>query len=171
MLETSGLIAGKDFFLSFSPERIDPGNKKWNLELIPKIVGGINKESLDITRLLFSQIIEKVVPVSSLKIAEATKMLENIFRSVNIALVNDLSKFFEKLGIDTWETIAAASSKPFGFMPFFPGPGWKHTIIPPSPTTRQAGSWSAYGRAAGRYGVYRRPAPNAAGIAWGRSRW
>jgi nucleotide sugar dehydrogenase len=133
LLETSGLIAGKDFFLSFSPERIDPGNKKWNLELIPKIVGGLNKESLDVASSLFSQIIEKVIRVSSLKVAEATKMLENIFRSVNIALINDLAKFFEKLGIDTWETIGAASSKPFGFLPHYPGPGVGGHCIPKDP--------------------------------------
>jgi nucleotide sugar dehydrogenase len=133
LLEESGLHAGDDFYLSFSPERIDPGNKKWRLELIPKIVGGINKDSLDVASLLFSQIIEKVVPVSSLKVAEATKMLENIFRSVNIALVNDLSKFFEKLGIDTWETIDAAASKPFAFMPHYPGPGVGGHCIPKDP--------------------------------------
>jgi nucleotide sugar dehydrogenase len=133
LLEESGLHAGDDFYLSFSPERIDPGNKKWSLELIPKIVGGINKDSVDVAGLLFSQIVEKVVPVSSLKVAEATKMLENIFRSVNIALVNDLSKFFEKMGIDTWETIAAASSKPFGFLPHYPGPGVGGHCIPKDP--------------------------------------
>ena len=133
LLEESNLHAGDEFYLSFSPERIDPGNKKWNLEVIPKIVGGINKESGDVACLLFSQIVEKVVPVSSLKVAEATKMLENIFRSVNIALINDLSKFFEKLGIDTWETIDAASTKPFGFMPHYPGPGVGGHCIPKDP--------------------------------------
>jgi UDP-N-acetyl-D-glucosamine dehydrogenase len=133
ILEESGLQAGDDFYLSFSPERIDPGNKKWSQEKIPKIVGGINRESVDMASLLFSQIIEKVIPVSSLQVAEATKMLENLFRSVNIALVNDLSKFFEKMGIDTWETIAAASSKPFGFMPHYPGPGVGGHCIPKDP--------------------------------------
>lgn len=133
ILEESGLHAGDDFYLSFSPERIDPGNRKWSLELIPKIVGGINKDSVDLAALLFSQIVENVIPVSSLKVAEATKMLENIFRSVNIALVNDLSKFFEKMGIDTWETIAAASSKPFGFLPHYPGPGVGGHCIPKDP--------------------------------------
>ena len=133
LLENSGLRAGQDFYLSFSPERIDPGNKKWNLEVIPKIVGGLNKKSVDVASFLFSQIVETVVPVSSLKVAEATKMLENIFRSVNIALVNDLSKFFEKLGIDIWETIDAASSKPFGFMPHYPGPGVGGHCIPKDP--------------------------------------
>ena len=133
LLEESGLQAGADFYLSFSPERIDPGNKKWSLELIPKIVGGINKESVEAASLLFSQIIEEVVPVSSLKVAESTKMLENIFRSVNIALINDLSKFFEKMGIDTWETVYAASSKPFGFLPHYPGPGVGGHCIPKDP--------------------------------------
>jgi UDP-N-acetyl-D-glucosamine dehydrogenase len=133
ILETSNLLAGKDFHLCFSPERIDPGNKKWSLETTPKIVGGINKESTDIACLLFSQIIEKVVSVSSLKVAEATKMLENIFRSVNIALINDLSKFLEKLGIDTWEVIEAAASKPYGFLPHYPGPGVGGHCIPKDP--------------------------------------
>lgn len=133
LLEESGLRAGKDFCLSFSPERIDPGNQKWSLERIPKIVGGINKDSVDAASLLFSHVVEKVVPVSSLQVAEATKMLENIFRSVNIALVNDLSKFFEKLGIDAWETIDAASSKPFGFLPHYPGPGVGGHCIPKDP--------------------------------------
>jgi nucleotide sugar dehydrogenase len=133
LLEESGFRAGDDFFLSFSPERIDPGNSKWGLESIPKIVGGINQKSTDLASLLFSKIIQKVIPVSSLKVAEATKMLENIFRSVNIALINDLSRFFEKMEIDTWETIAAASSKPFGFMPHYPGPGVGGHCIPKDP--------------------------------------
>ena len=133
LLEESGLRAGDDFSLSFSPERIDPGNKKWSLESIPKIVGGMNKKSADLASLLFSKIIQKVIPVSSLKVAEATKMLENIFRSVNIALINDLSRFFEKMEIDIWETIAAASSKPFGFMPHYPGPGVGGHCIPKDP--------------------------------------
>lgn len=133
LLEESGLCAGIDFYLSFSPERIDPGNKNWSLERIPKIVGGINKQSVDLATSLFSQIVEKVIPVSSLEVAESTKMLENLFRSVNIALINDLSKFFEKMGIDAWETIAAASSKPFGFLPHYPGPGVGGHCIPKDP--------------------------------------
>ncbi len=133
LLEESGLHAGDDFYLSFSPERVDPGNKKWSLELIPKIVGGINEKSTETAGLLFSQIVEKVVQVSSLEVAEATKMLENLFRSVNIALINDLSKFFEKMGIDTWETIDAASSKPFAFLPHYPGPGVGGHCIPKDP--------------------------------------
>jgi len=133
ILEESDLQAGKDFYLSFSPERIDPGNKKWSLELIPKIVGGINKESVEVASLLFNQIINKVIPVSSLKVAEATKMIENVFRSVNIALINNLSIFLEKMGIDTWETIEAASSKPFGFLAHYPGPGVGGHCIPKDP--------------------------------------
>lgn len=133
ILETSNLHAGEDFYLCFSPERIDPGSKKWNIKNIPKIVGGINKKSRDAACLLYSQIVEKVVPVSSLKVAEATKMLENVFRSVNIALINDLLKFLEKLGIDTWETIDAAATKPFGFLPHYPGPGVGGHCIPKDP--------------------------------------
>lgn len=133
ILETSNLLAGHDFHLCFSPERIDPGNKNWHLENTPKIVGGINSNSLHLACLLYSQIVTKVVPVSSLKVAEATKMLENIFRSVNIALINDLAKFFEKLEIDTWEVIAAAASKPYAFLPHYPGPGVGGHCIPKDP--------------------------------------
>jgi UDP-N-acetyl-D-glucosamine dehydrogenase len=133
VLETSALHAGKDFHLCFSPERIDPGSKKWSLEKIPKIVGGIDNDSRSLACLLYSQVVEKVVPVSSLKVAEATKMLENLFRSVNIALINELSKVFERLDIDLWETIAAASTKPFAFLPHYPGPGVGGHCIPKDP--------------------------------------
>ena len=133
ILELSTRKAGEDFYLVFSPERIDPGNKKWTIETTPKIVGGINKKSKDLACHLFSQIIKKVVPVSSLKVAEATKMLENIFRSVNIALINDLSKFFVTLGIDAWEVIDAADSKPYAFLPHYPGPGVGGHCIPKDP--------------------------------------
>lgn len=133
ILETSGLHAGEDFHLCFSPERIDPGSKKWGIENIPKIVGGINEKSRDVACLLYSQIIKQIVPVSSLKVAEAAKMLENTFRSVNIALVNDLSKLFERQGIDIWETIDAAATKPFGFLPHYPGPGVGGHCIPKDP--------------------------------------
>ncbi len=133
ILNDSGLSAGIDFYLCFSPERIDPGNIEWSLESIPKIVGGINKKSADLANLLYSQIITKVVQVSSLKVAESVKMLENVFRSVNIALINELSKFFEKFGIDAWETIDAAASKPFGFLPHYPGPGVGGHCIPKDP--------------------------------------
>jgi UDP-N-acetyl-D-glucosamine dehydrogenase len=133
VLEASSLFAGKDFYLCFSPERIDPGSKKWSLEKIPKIVGGIDSDSRRLACLLYSQVVEEVVPVSSLKVAEATKMLENLFRSVNIALINELAKVFEKLGIDLWETIEAASTKPFAFLPHYPGPGVGGHCIPKDP--------------------------------------
>jgi UDP-N-acetyl-D-glucosamine dehydrogenase len=133
VLEASSLFAGKDFYLCFSPERIDPGSKKWSLERIPKIVGGIDSDSRRLACLLYSQVVEEVVPVSSLKVAEATKMLENLFRSVNIALINELAKVFEKLGIDLWETIEAASTKPFAFLPHYPGPGVGGHCIPKDP--------------------------------------
>ena len=133
ILEKSGMHAGEDFYLCFSPERIDPGSKKWNIENIPKIVGGINERSRDVACLLYSQVIKQIVPVSCLEVAEAAKMLENVFRSVNIALVNDLSKLFEKLGIDIWETINVAATKPFGFLPHYPGPGVGGHCIPKDP--------------------------------------
>jgi UDP-N-acetyl-D-glucosamine dehydrogenase len=133
ILEKSTLMAGRDFYLCFSPERIDPGSKKWSIEKIPKIVGGLNDHSRDLACSLYSQVVNQVVPVSSLKVAEATKMLENLFRSVNIALINDLSKVFEKMEIDLWETIEAANTKPFAFLPHFPGPGVGGHCIPKDP--------------------------------------
>jgi UDP-N-acetyl-D-glucosamine dehydrogenase len=133
ILETPGLAAGRDFHLCFSPERIDPGSKKWSVERIPKIVGGIDSDSRRLACLLYSQVVERVVPVSSLEVAEAAKMLENLFRSVNIALMNELSKVFERLGIDLWETIEAASTKPFAFLPHYPGPGVGGHCIPKDP--------------------------------------
>jgi UDP-N-acetyl-D-glucosamine dehydrogenase len=133
ILENSNLRAGADFYLCFSPERIDPGRLEWNVQNIPKIVGGIDKSSCDIGCLLYAQIISKVVPVSSLKVAEATKMLENVFRSVNLALIYDITKLFEILGIDIWETIEAASTKPFTFMAHYPGPGVGGHCIPKDP--------------------------------------
>ena len=133
ILERSSLVAGTDFYLCFSPERIDPGNPKWSIEKIPKILGGVDNSSLRAGCLLYSQIFEKVVVVSSLKIAEAAKMMENLFRSVNIALVNELSKVFEEMEIDIWETIEAANTKPFGFLPHYPGPGVGGHCIPKDP--------------------------------------
>lgn len=133
LLEKSGLVAGKDFYLCFSPERIDPGNKKWKIENIPKIIGGLDKKSKELGVLLYLQIVEKVVPVSSLKVAEATKILENLFRSVNIALIYDLTRVFEKMGIDIWEVIEAASTKPFAFIAHYPGPGVGGHCIPKDP--------------------------------------
>lgn len=123
ILEAGGLVAGKDFYLGYSPERVDPGNKRYTIRNTPKIVGGYTPKCLELTRLLYEQIIEKVVPVSSLKAAEMTKLFENIFRNVNIALVNELTLLSERLGLNVWEIIDAAATKPFGFMKFYPGPG------------------------------------------------
>ncbi|MFH1051384.1 MAG: nucleotide sugar dehydrogenase [bacterium] len=123
ILEKSGLKAGRDFYLAFSPERIDPGNKIWNTRNTPIVVGGINEESTTLAVELTKIAIENVVPVSSPSIAEMEKLLENIFRSVNIALVNELAQLCDRIGVNIWEVVEAASTKPFGFMPFWPGPG------------------------------------------------
>ena len=133
ILEESGLKAGKDFYLGFSPEREDPGNKQFNFRQIPKIVSGINEESKILISKLYSLIVDKVVEVSSPKVAEAAKLLENIYRSINIALVNELKMVFDKMGIDIWEVIEAAKTKPFGFQPFYPGPGLGGHCIPIDP--------------------------------------
>ncbi len=133
ILEAGGLKAGRDFFLAFSPEREDPGNKSFDTATTPKVVGGFSPACLRVAKALYDQIVVRTVPVSSTQVAEATKLLENIFRSVNIALVNELKMIFERLGIDIWEVIAAASSKPFGFMPFYPGPGLGGHCIPIDP--------------------------------------
>ncbi len=132
-LERTGLKAGKDFFLAFSPEREDPGNPDFATASIPKVVGGLNRDSLRLACKLYDSIVPETVPVSSPDAAEATKLLENIYRSVNIALVNELKIVFEKMGVDIWEVIAAASSKPFGYTPFFPGPGLGGHCIPIDP--------------------------------------
>jgi UDP-N-acetyl-D-glucosamine dehydrogenase len=132
-LEARGLRCGKDFFLAFSPEREDPGNPKFHTRNTPKIVGGIEKASLEAAAALFQAAIESVVPVSSPEIAESAKLLENIFRSVNIALVNEMKVIFDRMGIDVWEVIEAAKTKPFGFMPFYPGPGLGGHCIPLDP--------------------------------------
>jgi UDP-N-acetyl-D-glucosamine dehydrogenase len=124
---------GDDFFLAYSPEREDPNNPKYNTSTIPKVVGGVTNNCLETAKLLYEQIIVATVPVSSAKVAEATKLLENIYRSVNIALVNELKMVFHKMGIDVWEVINAASTKPFGFQPFFPGPGLGGHCIPIDP--------------------------------------
>jgi len=133
ILERNGLRAGKDFFLAFSPERENPGDKVYSTEKIPKVVGGFSKECRRLSRILYDQIVVKTVPVSSPRTAEATKLLENIFRSVNIALVNELKMIFDRMDIDIWEVIQAASTKPFGFMPFYPGPGYGGHCIPVDP--------------------------------------
>ncbi|CUS78002.1 UDP-N-acetyl-D-glucosamine dehydrogenase [Candidatus Kryptonium thompsonii] len=124
ILEKTGLRVGKDFFLAFSPERIDPGNKEWNLSNTPVIVGGVTPECARMAEIVIKQISKNVHLVSSPRVAEMAKLLENIFRSVNIALVNELAQLCDRIGnIDIWEVIEAASTKPFGFMPFYPGPG------------------------------------------------
>src|SRR5438067_9078740 len=129
----SGMKAGKDFHLAFSPERQDPGNPHSNVAKIPKVVGGFTPACLDKAVALYSRAVAKVVPVSSCKVAEAVKLLENIFRSVNIALVNELKVIYAAMGIDIWEVIEAAKTKPFGFMPFYPGPGLGGHCIPVDP--------------------------------------
>ena len=134
LLETgSQLQAGKDFFLAYSPEREDPGNPNSNLAKVPKVVGGLTETCLERATMLYSEIVNEVVPVSSCRIAEATKLMENIFRSVNIALVNELKVIYSRMGIDVWQVIQAASTKPFGYMPFFPGPGLGGHCIPIDP--------------------------------------
>jgi UDP-N-acetyl-D-glucosamine dehydrogenase len=133
ILEESGLAAGSDFHLAFSPERIDPGRTDFTIRTTPKVVGGINEESTQRAVELYSQVCDTVVEVSSPDAAELSKLLENIFRSVNIALVNEMSMLCERLGIDIWEVIDAAASKPFGFMRFDPGPGMGGHCLPVDP--------------------------------------
>ena len=123
VLESTGLKEGKDFYLAFSPERIDPGNKKFDTKNTPKVIGGISKNSTELAKMLYEQAIDTVVPVSSSKVAEMVKLLENTFRIVNIGMVNELMLMCDKLGVDVWEVIDAAKTKPYGFMPFYPGPG------------------------------------------------
>lgn len=133
MLEKSGLKVGSDFYLAFSPERVDPGNERFGIKNTPKVVGGVTAECTEIARSFYSQFIDTVVPVTSTRAAEMTKLLENIFRCVNIALVNELMLLCDRMHINIWEVIEAASSKPFGFMPFFPGPGLGGHCIPIDP--------------------------------------
>lgn len=129
----SGLKAGADFHLAFSPEREDPGNPASRLQAIPKLVGGLTPQCTTAACALYARVVNQVVPVSSCRVAEAAKLLENIFRSVNIALVNELKMVYAAMGIDIWEVIAAAKTKPFGFMPFYPGPGLGGHCIPIDP--------------------------------------
>lgn len=124
---------GKDFFLAFSPEREDPNNKNYSTATIPKVVGGVTENCLKIALALYNQVIVKTIPVSSPRVAEATKLLENIYRSINIALVNELKMVFDRMNIDVWEVINAASTKPFGFQAFYPGPGLGGHCIPIDP--------------------------------------
>ncbi len=133
LLESTGLKVGKDFFLGFSPEREDPGNKKFTTAQIPKVVAGVTPSCKEAVTALYSQAVHRVIPVSSPRAAELTKLLENIYRSVNIALVNELKMLADRMGIDLWEVIEAASTKPFGYSPFYPGPGMGGHCIPIDP--------------------------------------
>src|SRR4051795_1392125 len=144
MLKKSGLAVGKDFFLCFSPERVDPGNAKFQTNNIPKVVGGVTEACTEIGRLFYSQALQTVVPVSSTQVAEMVKLLENTFRMINIGLVNEIAMMCDRIGINVWEVIDAAATKPFGFMPFYPGPGLGGHCIPIDPfylswKTKQAG--------------------------------
>lgn len=132
-LEKTGLRAGKEFFLAFSPEREDPNNKNYPMKEIPKVVGGYTNKCLAAAKALYETVVKRTVPVSSTATAEASKLLENIYRATNIALVNELKVLFDKMGIDIWEVIEAAKTKPFGFQPFYPGPGLGGHCIPIDP--------------------------------------
>ena len=131
--EESGLKVGKDFFLAFSPERVDPGRKDWTTINTPKVIGGITDNCLAVTQTWYSQALDHVVPVSSAEVAEMTKLLENTFRMINIGMVNELAIMCDRLGVDVWEVIDAAATKPFGFMKFLPGPGLGGHCIPIDP--------------------------------------
>ena len=133
LLEASGLTAGKDFHLAFSPERVDPGREDWTTKTTPKVVGGLTDECTRRAVELYASAVDEVVPVSSPETAELTKLLENIFRSVNIALVNELAQLCDRMGLDVWEIVDAASTKPFGFMRFEPGPGLGGHCLPVDP--------------------------------------
>jgi UDP-N-acetyl-D-glucosamine dehydrogenase len=144
MLSAGGLKVGEDFFLCFSPERVDPGNPRFQTSNIPKVVGGVTPACTEIGRLFYSQALQTVVPVSSTQVAEMVKLLENTFRMINIGLVNEIALMCDRMGINVWEVIDAAATKPFGFMPFYPGPGLGGHCIPIDPfylswKTKQAG--------------------------------
>jgi len=132
-LESTGLKVGMDFFLAFSPERVDPGNERWTTRNTPKVVGGVTPDCTRVVAALYQPAIETIVPVSSIETAELVKLLENTFRSVNIGLVNEMAIVCDKLGVDVWEVIEAAATKPFGFMKFTPGPGVGGHCIPVDP--------------------------------------
>ena len=133
ILESSKLRAGIDFYLAFSPERVDPGNKRFNIKNTARVIGGINQQSTELAELLYSQIADCLFPVSCPEVAELTKIFENVFRSVNIALANELARLCHKMNVSVWEVIEAASTKPFGYMPFYPGPGVGGHCIPLDP--------------------------------------
>ncbi|MGC8874221.1 MAG: nucleotide sugar dehydrogenase [Chloroflexia bacterium] len=133
VLEKSGLKVGRDFFLCFSPERVDPGSKRWNTRNTPKVVGGLTPACREVAVAFYSRVVETVVPVSSPRVAEMTKIFENTFRVVNMAVVNEMAMLCDRMGLNIWEVIEAASTKPFGFMPFYPGPGVGGHCIPIDP--------------------------------------
>ncbi|MCP4290467.1 MAG: nucleotide sugar dehydrogenase [bacterium] len=155
LLAADGAEVGKDFFLAFSPERVDPGNPTYNTKNIPKVVGGVTPSCTEVAKNLYSQIMETVVPVSSVRVAETVKLLENTFRSVNIGLVNEIALMCSAMDIDVWEVIDGAATKPFGFMPFYPGPGLGGHCIPIDPfylswKAKQAGSEARFIELAGQ---------------------
>jgi len=154
ILEATGLRSPKDFLLAFSPEREDPGNKSFSTRTIPKVVGGVNPESTAAAVALYGNAVDRVVPVSSARVAEATKLLENIYRSVNIALVNELKMTLDAMDINVWEVIEAAKTKPFGYTPFYPGPGLGGHCIPIDPfyltwKAAEHGQWTRFIELAG----------------------
>ena len=155
ILESTGLRVGQDFFLAFSPERVDPGNKKYKISDIPKVVGGIDKNSTDLASMLYQNITKEIVPVSSPKVAEMSKLLENIFRIVNISMINEMTLLCDRMKIDIWEVIQAAKTKPYGFMPFYPSPGAGGHCIPIDPfylswKAKEYGFWSRFVELAGQ---------------------
>ncbi len=154
ILASSGLSTPTDYFLAFSPEREDPGRKDFTTKSTPKIVGGVNAASTEVAAALYAVALDRVVPVSSSRVAESAKLLENVFRSVNIALVNELKMILDRMGIDVWEVIEAAKTKPFGFMPFYPGPGLGGHCIPLDPfylswKAAEHGEWARFIELAG----------------------
>jgi UDP-N-acetyl-D-glucosamine dehydrogenase len=155
ILERGGLRCGEDFFLCFSPERIDPGNTKFQTRNIPKVVGGVTDACTALGRLFYEQALDRVVPVSSTRVAEMVKLLENTFRMINIGMVNELAIMCGRMGINVWEVIDAAATKPFGFMPFYPGPGLGGHCIPIDPfylswKSKQAGTEARFIELAGQ---------------------
>jgi UDP-N-acetyl-D-glucosamine dehydrogenase len=159
MMEKSGLKVGRDFFLCFSPERVDPGNPTYQTINIPKVVGGVTRHCTNAGALFYSQALETVVPVNSTVVAEMVKLLENTFRMINIGLVNELAIMCDRMGINVWEVIDAAATKPFGFMPFYPGPGLGGHCIPIDPfylswKTKQAGIEARFIELAGQINGY-----------------
>jgi len=154
MLETTGMKVGRDIFLCFSPERVDPGNPLYKTRNIPKVVGGITPECTALGELFYSSALERVVPVSSSSVAEMVKLLENTFRMINIGLVNEIAMMCDRMGLNVWEVIDAAATKPFGFMPFYPGPGLGGHCIPIDPfylswKSKQAGAEARFIELAG----------------------